>query len=108
VVAGLADRVAVMYAGRIVEEGDVASVIETPRHPYTQGLIGSVPSHGVRGARLAQIPGAAPSLANLPAGCAFAPRCARAVAQCRAERPDLARLGPLRAAACHLVAEDVS
>ncbi len=82
VVAGLADRVAVMYAGRIVEEGPVEAVLAQPLHPYTRGLIGSVPSRTARGAPLAQIPGMAPSPADLPPGCAFAPRCPRADAAC--------------------------
>ena len=75
VVAGLADRVCVMYAGRIVEQGSVFDVLARPRHPYTQGLLDSVPSRSVRGARLKQIPGMAPSALNLSAGCAFRPRC---------------------------------
>jgi len=84
VIAGLADRVSVMYAGRIVEEGTVVEVLATPRHPYTRGLLDSVPSNSVRGARLKQIPGMTPSLAHLPAGCAFRDRCARAAADCAA------------------------
>ena len=76
VVAGLADRIAVMYAGRIVEEGPVDALFARPLHPYTRGLIGSVPSRDRRGALLVQIPGMPPSLAHLPPGCAFAPRCA--------------------------------
>jgi len=84
VIAGLADRVSVMYAGRIVEEGTVVEVLATPRHPYTRGLLDSVPSNSVRGARLKQIPGMTPSLAHLPAGCAFRDRCARAAADCGA------------------------
>ncbi|VAW12347.1 ABC transporter, ATP-binding protein (cluster 5, nickel/peptides/opines) [hydrothermal vent metagenome] len=75
VVAGLADRICVMYAGRIVEEGSADDVIDRPLHPYTAGLIGSVPSHNKRGQRLTQIPGATPSLLNLPRGCAFRTRC---------------------------------
>jgi peptide/nickel transport system ATP-binding protein len=85
VVAGLADRVAVMYAGRIVEEGPVEAVLTRPLHPYTRGLIGSVPSRQRRGAVLAQIPGMPPSLSDLPPGCAFAPRCPRSDAVCVAE-----------------------
>ncbi|MFT4268568.1 MAG: ABC transporter ATP-binding protein, partial [Xenophilus sp.] len=77
VVAGLADVVAVMYAGRIVETGPVDDVLDQPQHPYTQGLIGSLPSANRRGARLKQIPGLAPNLLRLPPGCAFAPRCPR-------------------------------
>jgi peptide/nickel transport system ATP-binding protein len=85
VVAALADRIAVMYAGRIVETGRTEDVIGRPLHPYTRGLIDSVPSHNRRGARLTQIPGLPPSLAHLPAGCAFRPRCGRASPQCREE-----------------------
>ena len=82
VIAGLADRVCVMYAGKIVESGDVDSVLDVPLHPYTRGLIGSVPSHSRRGEPLAQIPGMAPSLLNLPDGCTFRPRCPRADEAC--------------------------
>ena len=87
VVAGLADRVAVMYAGRIVESGAVDAVLDRPLHPYTRGLIASVPTRGTRGVPLPQIPGTAPSPARLPAGCAFRPRCPRADDACGAE-PD--------------------
>ncbi|HYZ32641.1 MAG TPA: ABC transporter ATP-binding protein, partial [Crenalkalicoccus sp.] len=87
VVAGLADEVAVMYAGRIVEQGPVAAVLEAPLHPYTAGLIGSVPGRNRRGEMLRQIPGLAPSLLNPPAGCAFRPRCPRAEAGCAAPPP---------------------
>lgn len=97
VVAGLADRVMVMYAGRIVETGSVAAVIESPRHPYTAGLIGSVPgahgNTGQRGKRLFQIPGMTPPLLNLPPGCRFKTRCAHADAACEA-MPDLLSLAP--------------
>ena len=82
VVAGLADRVCVMYAGRIVEQGSVFDVLARPRHPYTQGLLDSVPSRSVRGARLKQIPGMAPPMLGLPAGCAFQERCPRASGIC--------------------------
>ncbi|MEM7652752.1 MAG: ABC transporter ATP-binding protein [Pseudomonadota bacterium] len=87
VVAGLADRIAVMYAGRIVEMGSTADVIENPMHPYTRGLIGSVPSHNERGKPLTQVPGMASSLFNLPQGCAFAPRCQYSDAACAVEVP---------------------
>ncbi|MEM0908321.1 MAG: ABC transporter ATP-binding protein [Pseudomonadota bacterium] len=83
VVSGLADRVAVMYAGKIVEMGGTDTVLDDARHPYTVGLIGSVPSHNKRGEPLKQIPGMTPSLADLPPGCAFAPRCPRADRTCR-------------------------
>jgi peptide/nickel transport system ATP-binding protein len=82
VIAGLADRVCVMYAGRIVEQGRVADVLSQPLHPYTQGLLDSVPSHSARGARLRQIPGMTPSVIDLPPGCAFRERCSRAAAAC--------------------------
>ncbi len=82
VVAGLADTVCVMYAGKIVESGNVQQVLEQPRHPYTHGLIGSAPSRNPRGQPLRQIPGMTPSLLNLPSGCAFRERCDRATEVC--------------------------
>ena len=100
VVAGLADRIAVMYAGRIVESGPTEQIIEHPIHPYTQGLIGSVPSRSARGSRLNQIPGMAPSPLNLPEGCAFSPRCRSVTAAC-ATRPEDRELVPGRWARCH-------
>ncbi|MDF3831888.1 ABC transporter ATP-binding protein [Cupriavidus basilensis] len=87
VVAGLADTVCVMYAGKIVEAGDVRQVLERPEHPYTHGLISSAPSRNPRGAPLRQIPGMTPSLLNLPAGCAFRERCAYATDVCRTAPP---------------------
>ena len=89
VVAGLADEIAVMYAGRIVEHGTVDEVLDHPQHPYTQGLIGSLPSANRRGARLKQIPGMAPNLLSMPRGCAFAPRCGRATEICTVEMPQM-------------------
>jgi len=100
VVAGLADRLAVMYAGRIVEEGPVDDVITAPAHPYTKGLIASVPSQNKRGSRLAQIPGMTPSLLKLPPGCAFAARCPRRTEVC-AVMPGLDPIAPGRRARCH-------
>ena len=82
VVAGLADEIAVMYAGRIVEQGSTAAVIERPRHPYTRGLIASVPSRNLRGTRLRQISGMAPSPLDLDEGCAFRARCSQASMAC--------------------------
>jgi peptide/nickel transport system ATP-binding protein len=90
VVAGLADRICVMYAGRIVESGTVDEVLDAPLHPYTQGLIGSVPSRNRRGAPLAQIPGMMPRLTELPPGCAFRARCTRAAQECM-QMPELTR-----------------
>jgi len=87
VVSALADRIAVMYAGRIVEQGATSDIITRPLHPYTQGLLGSVPSANRRGARLAQIPGLPPSLLAPPPGCSFQPRCPKAVAECELAAP---------------------
>ena len=104
VIAETCDRVAVMYAGRIVEVGPVADVIHRPSHPYTVGLMGSIPSMDEDRERLLQIDGAMPRLNAIPTGCAFNPRCPHAVERCRSERPDLIDAGPTRAA-CWLVAE---
>lgn len=87
VVARLADRVAVMYAGRIVEQGRVEDVIGAPRHPYTLGLIRSLPGENARGTRLMQIPGAMPSLSDLPTGCVFRDRCFAADSACTEQPP---------------------
>ncbi|CAO3436359.1 ABC transporter ATP-binding protein [Azospirillum argentinense] len=89
VVSALADRVAVMYAGRVVETGTVAEIIGTPRHPYTRGLLESVPSRNRRGVPLRSIPGMTPSVLDLPEGCAFRPRCDRSSGAC-ATMPELA------------------
>ncbi len=99
VVAGLADDICVMYAGKVVETGTVADVIQTPLHPYTHGLIGSVPSRNRRGKPLEQIPGMTPSLLNLPPGCAFRTRCPRADAACETD-PEMADAVPGRAVRC--------
>ena len=101
VVAGLADEVAVMYAGRLVEHGSVDDVLDKPLHPYTHGLIGSVPSRNKRGKPLEQIPGMTPSLLNLPPGCAFKTRCPRADAACETA-PDVTKPdGGHRLLRCH-------
>ncbi len=89
IVGQIADRVAVMYAGRIVEEGPAAKVLRHPRHPYTEGLIRAAPR--LARERLESIPGAVPALDHLPPGCAFAPRCSHRVAECDARVPDLIR-----------------
>ena len=89
VVAETADRVAVMYAGRIVEIGPVDDIIRRPQHPYTRGLIGSIPSLVTRHERLVQIDGAMPRLNAMPTGCAFHPRCTLADSRCRASLPPL-------------------
>ncbi len=98
VIAALADRVAVLYAGRIVEIGPVAQVIGHPRHPYTQGLMDSIPELGRRLPRLRQIGGAMPRPDALPPGCAFAPRCPKALDACAAAVPELEGAGAHRAA----------
>jgi peptide/nickel transport system ATP-binding protein len=98
VIAETAQRVAVMYAGRIVELGPVREVIHAPRHPYTVGLMGSIPKLGVRQDRLLQIEGAMPRLNAIPAGCAFNPRCPRRFDRCLTDRPELLAAGTSRAA----------
>jgi peptide/nickel transport system ATP-binding protein len=104
VVAETADRVIVMYAGRKVEEASVIDLFETPLHPYTIGLIGATPVPGQqRSLRLADIPGMVPPLGELPAGCAFAPRCQRVMPRCLQERPALHQPAPGRQVACFAV-----
>jgi peptide/nickel transport system ATP-binding protein len=98
VIAETCDRVAVMYAGRIVEIGPVSEVIHHPAHPYTAGLMASVPSLADEGGRLAQIVGALPRLDSIPSGCAFHPRCPKASPRCSGERPELALVRRTRAA----------
>ena len=100
VVAGLADDICVMYAGRIVEQGSVNSVLDKPMHPYTNGLISSVPSRNKRGVPLAQIPGMAPSLLKLPKGCSFGPRCAQFSDACESI-PDISNHENGRQIRCH-------
>ena len=100
VIAVTADRVAVMYAGRVVEIGPVEEVTRRPHHPYTAGLMASIPSVHARHATLNQIDGAMPRLTAIPTGCAFNPRCGRAQDVCRVERPILPVAA--HAAACHL------
>ncbi|MFA7666503.1 MAG: ABC transporter ATP-binding protein [Burkholderiaceae bacterium] len=107
VIAETADRVAVMYAGRIVEIGPVADVIHQPRHPYTIGLMGSIPSISEDRERLEQIDGAMPRLNAIPPGCAFNPRCPRVMPVCRERRPELMDAGSSQAA-CWLHDPDVA
>jgi peptide/nickel transport system ATP-binding protein len=107
VVAQRARRVAVMYAGRIVEQADVADLFREPLHPYTQGLLSSIPKPQAdkTPGRLAEIPGMVPALTEMPAGCAFAPRCPAVVARCRVEPPELATIGATRKVACFVAEE---
>ncbi|MEL6297124.1 MAG: ABC transporter ATP-binding protein [Pseudomonadota bacterium] len=104
VIAETADRVAVMYAGRIAEIGPVRDVIHAPSHPYTRGLMGSIPTLETDAARLEQIPGAMPRLNAMPSGCAFHPRCPHAFERCTVERPSLMPAAASHAA-CWLVEE---
>jgi peptide/nickel transport system ATP-binding protein len=99
VVAEMADRVAVMYAGRIVEEAPVAAFFHSPQHPYSRGLLGSLP-HGDGSRRLRAIDGTVPSPAHPPPGCAFEPRCPDRLDACRAAVPSLLSLGADRSARC--------
>jgi peptide/nickel transport system ATP-binding protein len=98
-VSSMASRLLVMYAGRIIEEGPTAAVLRSPRHPYTRGLLTSLPANARPGSDLAQIPGSTPSLANLPPGCAFAPRCPHADRACETA-PPVTRVGG-RSLRCH-------
>ena len=99
VVSGLADRIAVMYAGRIVESGATDDVIRHPSHPYTQGLINSIPTRATHGSLLRQIPGMTPSLLQLPQGCAFRPRCTYATDACL-RVPQATELPPAKSVRC--------
>ncbi len=112
VVAQTAQRVIVMYAGKKVEEADVETLFANPKHPYTRGLMASIPAvpslGGNADVRLVEIPGMVPSLTNLPKGCAFAPRCAFAVQRCREEYPPLESFGADHLAACWRAAEIAS
>ena len=96
-----------MYAGRIVEIGPVHDVIHSPAHPYTVGLMGSIPAMDEDRERLLQIDGAMPRLNAIPSGCAFNPRCTQVMDRCREERPELVNAGATRAA-CWLVAQEAS
>jgi peptide/nickel transport system ATP-binding protein len=102
VIAETADRVAVMYAGRIAEIGKVGEVVRNPLHPYAKGLMAAIPTLEGRVARLAQIPGAMPRLSAIPKGCAFNPRCPDVFGRCRSERPAPLAVGADRLAACWL------
>jgi peptide/nickel transport system ATP-binding protein len=104
VIAETADRVAVMYAGRIAEIGPVRDVVQRPQHPYTKGLMGSIPTLEGTGTRLAQIKGSMPRLTAIPQGCAFNPRCEKVQDRCKLERPNPVRRGASEVA-CWLAAE---
>jgi peptide/nickel transport system ATP-binding protein len=96
-----------MYAGRFIEEGSTREIMRGPLHPYTKGLLGATVHPGMRGERLATIPGAPPNLERLPQGCSFAPRCAQAEPACLSATPELRLQSPGRAARCVLVPDAI-
>ena len=106
VVANIADRIYVMYSGIITEQGDASAIFYRPRHPYTQGLLASLPSPGSRGTKLQSIPGAVPDPAHKPGGCPFHPRCSLAVDTCRSEFPDMCDYGDGHMARCPVLWKD--
>ena len=108
VVAGLADRVAVMYAGRIVEQGTVADIFANPAHPYTQGLLACTPRLDVETEALVTIAGQPPNLQNLPSGCSFHPRCPHVFDRCKAERPSLENMPNGQTKACFRPAQEAA
>jgi oligopeptide transport system ATP-binding protein len=105
VVADVADKIAVMYAGRIVERADVYDLYRQPAHPYTKGLLESIPRLDQKGQQLAAIGGLPPNLMRIPPGCAFNPRCRYAQDVCREDRPELLTVAPGRESACHFAEE---
>lgn len=105
VVADVADRIAVMYAGRIVERADVGDIYARPAHPYTKGLLESIPRLDQKGQELSAIGGLPPNLTRIPQGCSFNPRCVMAQDICRTDRPELLDVGPHRQSACHFSQE---
>jgi oligopeptide/dipeptide ABC transporter ATP-binding protein len=106
IVARMCDRLAVMYAGKIVETGTVRELFDTPHHPYTRALLGSMPKLGSKEPLLA-IPGQPPDLANLPSGCAFHPRCSEALPECAGREPEDVRVAPGRTARCWRAAPQI-
>jgi oligopeptide transport system ATP-binding protein len=105
VVSEMTDKIIVMYCGRVVEKGTRDDIINRGRHPYTLGLLGSIPNLAARQKRLSQIPGMVPNIMQLPPGCAFAPRCDYAQESCQTHRPDLEELEPGHATACYYPVE---
>jgi peptide/nickel transport system ATP-binding protein len=106
VVNELADRIAVMYAGKLVEEGTRSRVLGGPSHPYTRGLLRSVPSLGRRGERLAEIPGVVPAVGKRPAGCRFATRCPSVLERCWTQPPGDTLVADGQVVRCHVVAQE--
>ena len=105
VVADVADRIAVMYAGRLVETADILPLYASPAHPYTRGLLESIPRLDQKGQTLAAIGGLPPNLMRIPQGCAFNPRCRMAQDICRQDRPELREIVSGRFSACHFAEE---
>ena len=103
VVSQVTSKIAVMYAGRVVEMGPTQKIIQAPLHPYTRGLLEALPQEKTLGRRLNQIPGVMPSLTQIPEGCAFHNRCSLAQEQCRQKRPELNAKAAGWQCACHLV-----
>ena len=103
VISEIADDIAVMYAGRVVEQAPSMTLFENPRHPYTQGLLATLPRIGTAKRRLPMIPGAVPDLAALPEGCAFSDRCPHADSTCRVAPPRLEAVAPDHSVACHKI-----
>ena len=107
VIAETAHRVAVMYAGKIIEEADVKTIFQNPHHPYAKGLLRSVPKiDRIRKNRLMEIPGAVPNLCFLPSGCAFADRCPQVMERCRRHEPSLARIDDHHFVSCWIMDHD--
>jgi len=105
IVAKMCDKVAVMYAGKIVEQGSVREIYDHPKHPYTEGLLKSVPRIGSKAA-LYLIPGQPPDLANLPLGCPFSPRCPHIMERCKTEEPDEYSMADGHTTRCWLPAQE--
>ena len=108
IVNELADRVAVMYAGRIVEEAERTRLLTAPRHPYTRGLLRAIPSLARRGEPLNEIPGVVPSPGTWPPGCRFATRCPQVLTQCAGDAPGWTRVAPEQRVRCHVTAKEES
>ncbi|MFG3612696.1 ABC transporter ATP-binding protein [Rummeliibacillus stabekisii] len=106
VVAEMCDRIVVMYAGKVVEEADVFELFENPKHPYTKGLLNSVPKLGLKSERLTSIPGNVPTPANMPKGCKFAPRCIEVMEICKTEDPELSQISNGHQCRCFLYEDE--
>jgi peptide/nickel transport system ATP-binding protein len=108
VVAEMCDRVVVMYAGKVVEEADVIEIFENPKHPYTKGLLNSIPKLGQKTGRLESIPGNVPTPVNMPKGCKFAPRCSQVMDICNEKDPDLLQIEEGHQCRCFLYQSEMA